>query len=154
MDEKKELIREMRESMKKAEKVVAFGVVALMVVGCMILLYAAFVSVAYVNIMSDDHMTDDGIAYRDLDNATYTWSGSEITEMMEDNTWVLAVGAALIGMGYVAMLVYAALMPSGTKSHTIYCRQWQNEQFAGKDGLEDMKYCPECGLKLSKLDKK
>ena len=151
MDEKKEPIREMREKMKKAEKVVSFGVVALLVVGCMILLYAAFASVAYINIMTDDHMTDDGIAYRDLENATYTWSGSEITEMMEDNTWVMAIGAALAGMGYVAMLVMAALIPSDTKSHAIYCKQWETPEDPDE---AKFKYCPECGLKLSRLEKK
>ena len=134
---------EHRKSLKRAELIIGSIAVGLMLIGAMIVLIGAMKQMAYLEIQADDHMTDDSIPYRDLDNATYTWELSELEDLFDDHTNLLIFGAVFVGLGYVAVLVMGATIPSGTKAHKLYC-----------DGTGEKTHCPECGLKLSKLEKK
>ena len=63
------------------------------------------------------------------------------------------MGLVVLAASAVVLGVIALVLPEHKEIHTMLCRQWQNETFAGKNGQENMTYCPECGLKLSRLEK-
>ena len=107
----------------------------------------------YQILKDDEYLTDDGLPYRDMANATYTYPVEKLDEMAEQSNWMIFAGAALMGASVVVTLAVAWVIPEKKEIHSMLCRQWQDEQFAGKDGPEDMTYCPECGLKLSRLEK-
>ena len=100
--------------------------------------------------MDDDHMTDDGIAYRDIDNATYTWAREEIEERIDNNFKAVMIGGACVAATYVGFLVLAALTPSKEKDHKRYCTDLSPYTITGWENVE-VKYCPECGIDLKKL---
>ena len=76
----------------------------------------------------------------------------KLDEMEEESNWRLC-WSCLNGRKCGGHLAVAWVIPEKKEIHSMLCRQWEDEQFAGKDGLEDMTYCPECGLKLSRLEK-
>ena len=107
----------------------------------------------YRVLKDDDYLTDDGLPYRDMANATYTYPVAEIDELAESSNWLLAMGGVLMAASVILLVAMLGVMPEKKEIHSMLCRQWQEEKFAGKNGYEDMTYCPECGLKLSKLEK-
>ena len=143
MMKQEKAIQEHRVSLKKKEKIIGTAIIGLMIVGVVTLAFGAFRGGAYINLQSDDYMTDDGIAYRDLENATYTYEGSELDDLSKQSGWFVASGLVLVGVGYAMFMVFGALVPANTKAHEMYC-----------DGLGEKTHCPECGLKLSRLEKK
>jgi hypothetical protein len=86
-------------------------------------------------------------------NATYTYPVAEIDELGETSNRVIFAGGVMMGASLVVAFAVAWVVPEKKEIHSLLCRQWQDEKFAGKDGPEDMTYCPECGLKLSRLEK-
>ena len=143
MMEQEKAIQEHRVSLKKKEKIIGIVIIGLMIVGVVTLAFGAFRGGVYLDLQSDDYMTDDGIAYRDLENATYTYEGSELAELSNLSGWFVASGLVLVVIGYAMFVVFGVLVPSNTKAHEMYC-----------DGLGEKTHCPECGLKLSRLEKK
>ena len=136
-------VQEYRESLKTKEKILGIVIIGLMLVGVVTLAFGAFRQGVYLDLQSDDYMTDDGIAYRDLENATYTYEGAELDDLSTSMLWFIGIGGGMAAIGYAMFIVFAALIPTGTKAHEMYC-----------DGLGEKTHCPECGLKLSKLEKK
>ena len=148
MDKKEE-----RARMKRTRLGIGSIALVLLLLGAFGMLWTATTSTVYADLVNEDHMTDSGIAYRDLDNATYTYDREYIENKVDDlaNLMLLSIIPLFVGMAIFYVMI---VMPDERDEHRLFCRQWQNEKFAGNDGLEDMKYCPECGLKLSRLEKK
>jgi hypothetical protein len=126
------------EKMDKRIGVMAIIGIAILLVGGGIALWSV-VSLDDQMIPDDEHITDQNMSVRDIKNASYTWTSEEIDQMTKDKLETLTVGAFLVVPG--ATLLYAAMLiaPSKKKLHEIGCKEWS-----------DVKYCPECGLKLEK----
>lgn len=122
-------------------------------VGGILLLSGIAEKEMYEVLKDDEYLTDDGLAYRDMVNATYTYPVAEIDELGETSNRVIFTGGVMMGASFVVAFAVAWVVPEKKEIHSLLCRQWQDEKFAGKDGPEDMTYCPECGLKLSRLEK-
>ena len=142
---------ELRETHHTQTRCLIFAALFLIGIGFAVyaggVLYNAVVS----DISDDDHMTDPGIAMRDLENATYTWEPDELRDMRMTGYYVVFVGLAIVVAGG-GCVVALAVMNDYQDNHRMLCRQWQDETYAGEDGEQKMTYCPECGLKLSKLE--
>lgn len=142
MDEKK--TREEHERLKKRENLAEVVSMVILLVGVIVVVLGALSGPTYLTMMDTDHLTDDGIAVRDLENATYTWTADELKEKHDAQGKILLVGAVIGAIGIVMFYTVAAINPANTtkKAHKIYC-----------DGTGEKKYCPECGEKMSELNK-
>lgn len=127
--------------MERNRVAIAMVSLVLLFLGVMGVLSCANATSVYLGLIDEEHMTDSGIAYRDLENATYTYDRNYLEEQI-DNVRVLTVLSAvplMVGLGiFYAMMA----MPNGKDDHRRFC-----------DGTSEKKYCPECGLKLSRLEK-
>lgn len=128
---------------KMVMKVVIVAVIgiALLLVGVAIVL-SALISLDDKMIPDNEHITDQGMPIRDIENATYTWTSDEIDNMIKEKTDDMKVGVYFVAPGTALLYSAIIVVPSKTKLHQIGCKTW-----------EDVKYCPECGLKMSKFQK-
>ena len=115
----------------------------LAVVGMVILMSGLSESAMYNTLKDDEYLTDDGLAYRDMGNATYTYPVSEIDKLAKQSDWAIAIGIIVLAASACFVLAMSLVMPERTEIHTMLC-----------DGTGDKTHCPECGLKLSRLEKK
>lgn len=101
---------------------------------------AAYVMLLGTSLMMDeDHITDKGIAIRDKNNATYTWTHHEFDEQSQAGFCAVFAGGASLAVAFA--LAFAS--PSKKQLHKLGCK-----------GSDEWKYCPECGIKMSELEKK
>lgn len=127
---------------KRNEKIGIMRTVA--IYGCILgagLLFGGLATQTIYDVLqSDEYLTDDGLPYRDMNNATYTYPSSELDRLGEGATWQIYGGAMLLGstIAIVGAMIYA--LPPKKDEHQLRCK-----------GTGEWKYCPECGLKLSKL---
>ena len=135
MDEKKGI----KEKIGKRNKLAAEVAVILLIYGFAAILGGLFLTMPYNNIKDIDHMTDQGISVRDMDNSTYTVTGEWLDDRIMEMFFFVALGSgmAILGLGIGVML------PKKEDTHRLEC-----------DGTGDKTHCPECGLKLSRLEKK
>lgn len=131
--------KEMREQERSRKKHIAIGALVLMLIGVAIALVGIVFTQPYIEDV--DHMTDPSIAVRDIDNATYTWSAAELKDLRMDRLVIVVVGALFVAAGYPLFI----LSPDDKYLHKMYCEIIEENNF---------KYCPECGLKLSRLERK
>ena len=137
--------REEHDRLKKREGVALVTIAYIALIGgCLVILGLVQVGF-YDGMKSYDYLTDDGIAYRDLQNATYTYEPIELDELRNDCYLVAIIGGGVLGAAITAFAILAYINPANTsvKAHKIHC-----------DGTYEKTHCPECGLKLSKLEKK
>lgn len=156
MDEKKTIEKHWKKYKERRSNGILLLVYCLLFVGigAIFLLGGIGEKQMYDVLKDDDYLTDDGLAYRDMVNATYTYPLKDIEGMAKSSGWMMALGCMVMAASLILALSVAWILPEQTEIHAMLCRQWQNETYAGKDGPKEMEYCPECGLKLSKLDKK
>ena len=152
MTKEKEEKSELEKCILRKRVVWVLAFVAI-VIGGMLAIYAMGTAQTFFELRSDDYMNDPSIPFNERDNATYTFTDEWLSERYNYLMWVAMPGLVLYLVGVGVLFLGDGVM-SYQSVHKAYCRQWQNEKFAGNDGLEDMKYCPECGLKLSQLEKK
>ena len=115
----------------------------LAVIGSVILMSGLSESAMYNTLKDDEYLTDDGLAYRDMGNATYTYPVSEIDKMAKQSDWAIAIGIIVLVASVCFVLAMAHVMPERTEIHTMLCNR-----------TDEKTHCPECGLKLSRLEKK
>ena len=115
----------------------------LAMIGAVILMSGLSESAMYNTLKDDEYLTDDGLAYRDMGNATYTYPVSEIDQMAKQSDWAIAIGIIVLVASTCFVLAMALVMPERTEIHTMLCNQ-----------TDEKTHCPECGLELSKLEKK
>lgn len=150
MDEKK--IAEYRKNMKKREGLVGALLIGCLIVGAGVLFYGMWAQNVWGQVVDEDHMTDPSIPYNERENATYTWSSEDILEKVTDLNMIYYAGGVLIAVGYAGALTFAALSPDKKKDHLRYCANLAPYKIPGWENIE-IKYCPECGLELKKLEK-
>ena len=90
------------------------------------------------DMVKTDHLTNPSIPAKDLENATYTYTAHELLKMVYLPIYVLFGGLAFM----LGSLVMVYVNPSDKDLHIAGCK-----------GDGDKKYSPECGLKLSRLEK-
>ena len=111
--------------------------------GAVILMSGLSESAMYNTLKDDEYLTDDGLAYRDMGNATYTYPVAEIDKMAKQSDWAIAIGIIVLVASTCCVLAVTYVMPERTEMHSMLC-----------DGAGEKTHCPECGLKLSRLEKK
>lgn len=147
MDKKEKTWREKRnESMSSVLIMVLYGIV----IGAVIVVAGLSMNGMYQTLKDDKYLTDDGLPYRDMVNATYTYPAKEIDRLSDGGLWLIAGGIALMGGGAAVAFAVMIVHPDTKDLHRSLCKAYP--------GIEKtdpkIKYCPECGLKLSKLKKK
>ena len=115
----------------------------LAVIGGVVLMSGLSENTMYNTLKDDEYLTDDGLAYRDMGNATYTYPVSEIDKLADQSDWAIVGGLALLVASAGLVISIAWVMPEKTEIHTMICNQ-----------TDEKTHCPECGLKLSRLEKK
>lgn len=132
--------REHAEKMNKVRSGIGVIGIVILLLGALAMLYSLGPMSVIEKLVDEEHMTDDGIAYRDLDNATYTYDRAWIENELD--TWLNYMLATLVPiMVGIALFYVYMFMPGGRAFHKAHC-----------DGAGEAKYCSECGLKLSRLD--
>ena len=130
---------EIVEKELKKKNVMEATFLVLLVLGVFVVLLGLFFNP--IPTTDIDHLTDPSIAVRDLDNATYTWTADEITTSAKNKAYVVFLGVGLIMAAYPLIF----LTTGDREFHKRYCEPVDPSS---------SKYCPECGLKLSRLEKK
>ncbi len=133
--------REMLEKVQKNKKLLGAAGMILIVIGGAIVLIAALPLGIYPEMMDEEHITDDSIPIRDMDNVTYTYEKEWFDQKEEDARYYVLAGCIPVAAGYALLLATGAFVDD-RKNHRMHC-----------DGTGEKRYCPECGLKLSRLEK-
>jgi len=139
MDEKKLL-----KSVKKNALICGMLALLVITIGAMLAVVGAAQLGMLERLTDDRYLSNPDIKYSDLDNATYQYTTDDIEYMAISVSYILFAGAAMIGVGYGAILVVGAIVPSRKDRHETYCHV---------DTTGD-EYCSNCGIELSKLTKK
>lgn len=125
------------EKLVKRNKAVQFAMLLFMGVGVVLILFGLVYGWGWTQLVNDDHLTDPAIPNNEMENATYTWTAKELKDQATQTLWFWVLGAALVGVGYA--LMFAVL--GQTTVHKLSCKPEGGE----------VKYCAQCGLKLSRL---
>ena len=130
------------EKVRKNTRYLAIGLLCVLLFGAMLLFFGMINTIAYQNMKDPTHFSDPNIKYSDMKNASFTWTRQEINSEMQVWAYLGIFGGGLVAGGYVLALVF----PSEKDFHKLGCKEIQE--------YGNIKYCPECGLKLSELEKK
>ena len=131
---------------KRVVLVLAFAAI---VIGGMLAIYAMGAAQSFFELRSDDYMNDPTIPFNERDNATYTFTDEWLSDRYNHLMWVAMPGLVLYVVG-VGVLFLGDAIISDQSVHKAYCKITARYG----DTYPSWKYCPECGLKLSKLEKK
>lgn len=128
----------------KRENVIFLVVYCFLFAGLGALVFLGGVNEAtmYQALKSDKYLTDDGLPYRDMANATYTYPAAEIDKLAESSNWMMAFGALVFAASIIILFAILWIAPEKKEIHMMLCK-----------GQGEKEYCSECGLKLSKLEK-
>jgi len=129
------------EKVKKNARIVGMAGLVILLVGLVVLFMAIFTMFDKM-IPDNEHITDQDLPVRDIENATYTWTADEFEDMVNEKMSFLIIGGAIAAVGMAIFYSAAIIEPSSIKLHKIGCK-----------GEGEKKYCSECGLKLSRLER-
>jgi hypothetical protein len=133
MEKEKETEKEVLWKQKKRVE----GVAAIMLLsGLVVILFSLFSSMN-INLVDEKHITDPSMPISEKDNITYTWTAKELEHQMDK--WL---PGALVGIGMLVGAYPLFFITVGDKKfHKLHCH-----------GSAEWKYCPECGLRMSRLE--
>jgi len=127
-----------KEALWKQKKRIEIMSLVLMGVGAIVILLGLFLSMDAF-LIDYDHITDPSMPISEKDNVTYTWTAEELTSQAEKSYPFLFIGLGVFVGGYV--MIFTVI--GDRKFHRLHCK-----------GSSELKYCPECGLRLSRLEEK
>ena len=104
-----------------------------------VLIVFGMISGMNVWLIDDDHITDPSMPISEKDNVTYTWTTEELRSQFEKSYPLMFVGLGMFFAGYAVQFVTIG----DKKFHRVHC-----PPIEGPD-----KYCSECGLRLSRLER-
>ena len=139
------------EKLHKKMKCVAQATMFLFLIGIMIVAATVFIGVSWSSIIQKDHLQNPKMPLDQYpENATYVWTHKEIIKEIYTSIpiGVIGIGVAIIAIG----LLY--LLPEKKDFHKLGCKWIRENERAIREELPKIKYCPECGLKLSTLEPK
>lgn len=139
MDEKK-TEKTMAQKMRLRNELVTAMGLGLMLLGAMWVVVTMAEPNVYLKLRSDEYMDDPTIPYNERDNATYTFTDDWFSETHNRLIWWSVPGIIIFALGVIPFYM-GDLMFRDTEIHKQCC----------KGG--EARYCPECGLKLSRLEK-
>ena len=140
MEEKKE--KTMQEKINRRSQILWAVSHMLIVFGGLWASTQIWSATPYYDLRSDEYMDDPAIPYNERDNATYTFTDQWLEEKWTRLMWYCVPGYILFAVGFV--LSYSRDWLINEKEvHKTFCK-----------GSGEPKYCSECGLKLSELEKK
>jgi len=142
--------KELKESMKKKRKI--GGLIAILglyavVIGVGLMFIGLFEAQALDRWLDDEHMADPSMPYNEVQNATYVITPDDLDGLLVTSQSFAVAGIVFLGLGVAICGTLVAVVPSKKEQHKLVCTE---PTYMDPDNL----YCPECGLKLSLLDKK
>jgi quinol-cytochrome oxidoreductase complex cytochrome b subunit len=145
MNEKSE-ISELEKIHKKTRLAgIAAGYIAL--IGVMILALVGLFAFATSIMMNDSHLQNPAMPYNEYpQNASYVWTHSEIMHSLFAIIPFATVGIIAIVGGFIVLV----LLPDKKDFHKLGCENGKLISLT----YPSLKYCPECGVKLSELEPK
>ena len=144
------MTKELKESMEKKRKI--SGLIAILglyavVIGFAVLVIGLFSAQSLDRWLDEEHMTDPSMPYNEFENATYTITPNDLDELLVMSQDMAVIGVVFLGLGAAIIGTMIAVVPSKKEQHKLVCT---NPKYMDPDNT----YCPECGLKLSLLEKK
>jgi len=147
--EKKKKEKTVQEKWNERDRALAIIALGLILIGALWAMASMAEPSVYMKLRSDDYMNDPTIPFNERDNATYTFTDEWLSEKYNRLMWWVVPGAILLVCGY-AMVYLPGLVGINEKTiHKEFCKI--PEKF--EDEHPTWRYCPECGLKLSRLEK-
>ena len=145
------MTKELKESIEKKRKIaeiIYFAAMHVLIIGVVIAFIGLFQADAVGQFMDEEHMLDPTIPYNERDNASFVITPDNLDALYEKTKNILSIGAVIAGSGSVVLGSVAAVTPSKKERHKLLC--------GPKPFCVDLDiiYCPSCGLKLSRLEKK
>jgi hypothetical protein len=136
------------EKLHKKTKNAALATLCLFLIGMMMVAATVIFGISWSNIMQDNHLENPQMPIDQYpENATYIWTHNEI---MKEVYTIIPIGIIGIGVTVIAFgLLY--LLPDKKDFHKLGCK---SIPFSFNEETPKIKYCPECGLKLSELEPK
>ena len=148
MAKEKEEKNELEKCLMRKRIMVMVGFVAIIVGGCLAVA-ALGASAPFYELRGDEYMDDPTIPFNERDNATYTFTDEWLSDRYNLLMWVAMPGLVLYVVGIGVLFLGDGVM-SDRSVHKAYCKITTRYG----DTYPTWKYCPECGLKLSRLEKK
>ncbi len=149
MGKKVEREKTIQEKWNQRQKGLAIGALGLILIGAMWAIACMAEPSVLMKLRSDDYMDDPTIPFNERDNATYTFTDEWLSERYDRLIWWCVPGVILLACGY-AMVYLPGLAGINEKTiHKEFCKM--PELFETEHPT--WRYCPECGLKLSRLEK-
>jgi len=122
---------------KNKDNLDAFGFVVILV-GMGIIFLGLLTIIGLQNVVDEKHLSNPDMPYQDYpENATYSWTYSEIMDEVFNTYYFSGIGILLLVIGGGCVI----LNTSRKTLHELECSRYQ----CGK-------YCSDCGLKLSRLE--
>ena len=145
------MTKELKESIEKKRKIaelVYFAAMYVLLIGVVIAFIGLFQADAVGQFMDEEHMLDPTIPYNERDNASFVITPDNLDALYEKTKEILIIGGIIAGIGIAVLAVVAAVTPGRKERHKLLC--------GPKPFCVDLEiiYCPSCGLKLSRLEKK
>lgn len=145
------------EKLKKKTVNTATAAVILTLIGLMIFALGGMMIFGMANIREKSHLQNPDMPLNQYpQNASYVWTDKQILEIYWASIPIF--GLSIITM--ISGIFIMHLLPDKKDFHKIGCtftdgfvKKW-NEVRAEDNLMPIAKYCPECGLKLSELEKK
>lgn len=137
MTEKKQMT--MQQKLNWRRRVVAICGFALYLTGAIFAVAQLAGTNSYYELRSDEYMNDPTIPYNERGNATYTFTDEWLSDTYDRLLWYVVPWLILFAIGGVMVLGTPYMMMKEEEVHKNFC----------KGG--EARYCPECGLELSKL---
>jgi hypothetical protein len=147
MNEKYEISELEKVHKKTRNTAIAAGYIAL--IGVIIIALAVLVCIGMSFTMDDNHLQNPAIPYNEYpQNASYVWTHSEIMHSLFAVIPFAIVGVIAIVGGFIVLV----LLPDKKDFHKLGCEV--GKTIIGGITNPSLKYCPECGVKLSELEPK
>ena len=151
MTKEKEEKSELEKCIVRRKIVAAIGLCVLML-GAIFALTVIGAAQTFFDLRSDDYMNDPSIPYNERDNASYTFTDEWLSDRYNTLIWWAVPGLLMIAIAYV-ILISSDIVMDDKQVHKAYCKKWEDGDNPNEPKL-GFKYCPSCGLKLSRLEKK
>ena len=140
MSDKKEKLTFIERARKRVAmvEIVGLGIFIVGMMGVMLMIHGATV---YHELRGDEYMDDPSMPFDERTNATYTFTDDWLKDKYYRSMLWAVIPGVIGGAGYAVAIGGVSIL-NLKETHKEFCRG------QGKD-----RYCSECGLKLSKLEK-
>ena len=127
------------EKIRRDSRFVGAVALGMMIGGGFLGLFATGFVGGLATMIDNNHLTDPDTPVSELENATYTFSPDDIIDDVWQFSLMMIAGVTIMVSG----LIVVAALPDSKDLHIAICK-----------GHGEVRYCPECGLRLPRLEER